>query len=109
MQKSFYKNLSKRDRTDREVIDYIENLIGRESNVSIPNGFAKSFVGVETKEDPKTEEITYHAVYSMELMIQDLMIEDKMDYDEAVEFLDFNTWNAYPPEGSHPIYINTID
>ena len=109
MQKSFYKNLSKRDRTDREVIDYIENLIGRESNVSIPNGFANSFIGVETKEDPKTEEITYHAVYSKQRMVTVLMIEDKMSDEEAIEFLEFNTWNAYPPEGSHPIYINTID
>ena len=109
MQKSFYRDSLKRGRTDKEVIDYIENLIGREGNVAIPNGFANSFIGVETKEDPKTDEITYHALYSKELMIQDLMIEDKMSDEEAIEFLEFNTWYTKPPEGSHPIYINTID
>ena len=36
------------------------------------------------------------AIYSYDRMIECLMVEDNMDYDEAVEFIDFNTIRALP-------------
>lgn len=46
--------------------------------------------------------------YSYEKMIECLMEEDKMEYEEAVEFIDFNTIRALPytsSVGIRPIII----
>lgn len=105
MQTSYSLTSFKLNRTDKEVIDFIESGIGSEADCAIPNGFAAAFIGTMYRDESET----WHAVYSKQLMTEVLMIEDKMSYDEAVEFLNFNTWNAYPPQGSHPVYIDTID
>lgn len=46
--------------------------------------------------------------YSYEKMIQCLMEEDKMDYEEAMEFIDYNTVRALPYAstwGNRPIIV----
>ena len=46
------------------------------------------------------------AVYDYSLMVEDLMEEDNMDYDEAVEFIDYNTLGAIPSSDTkYPIII----
>ena len=47
-------------------------------------------------------------VYDKEKMIQVLIDRDGMDYDTAIEFLEFNTWCAYVGENT-PIYLDSID
>lgn len=46
--------------------------------------------------------------YSYEKMIEHLMKEDSMEYDEAMEFIDYNTIRALPycnPADKRPIVI----
>lgn len=38
-------------------------------------------------------------IYSYDLMIESLMLNDEMEYDEAIEFIDFNTIRALPYAG----------
>ena len=92
--------------SDRQIVESINNFVSEDNNdIAIPNGFSSAFIGLSY--NGATE--PYHAVYSKQRMVTALMTEDKMSYEEAIEFLDFNTWNAYPPEGSHPLYIDEID
>ena len=43
-------------------------------------------------------------------MVESLMLEDDMSYDEAIEFIDFNTVRALPYMGEKsPIIMYDID
>lgn len=47
------------------------------------------------------------AVYDYELMIRDLSLKDNMSYEEALEFIDYNTVNSLPPaDNRYPIIIH---
>ena len=46
------------------------------------------------------------AVYSIEKMVRILIDEDGLEYEEAVEYLEFNTFEANVGERT-PIYIKT--
>lgn len=49
-------------------------------------------------------------VYDFELMIQDLINNDNMTYDDAVEFIHYNTLRAIPYAGEMaPIVLNKMD
>ena len=92
--------------TDRHLIESINNYVGEEHNdIAIPNGYPEAFIGLRFNGD--TEQ--YHAVYSKQRMVTTLMTEDKMSYEEALEFLSYNTWYTAPPEGAQPEYIDEID
>ena len=72
-------------RTFEEVRDYIDE---RYEEVIIFSGvthYASAFVGVVEDGD------TVRAVYSYSKMIEWLMEECKMSYEDAVEWIDFNT------------------
>jgi hypothetical protein len=88
--------------TDKKLRNLIlENyLIDEDQEVLIPNGYADAFIGI-TDLEPK------RAVYDKRKMIEIVMIEDKCDETEAIEWLEFNTWNAYVGENT-PLYIDTI-
>lgn len=46
-------------------------------------------------------------IYDYEKMITHLMETDKMEYDEAMEFIDYNTIRTIPYMGdSHPIILS---
>ena len=48
-------------------------------------------------------------VYSYSKMVESLMLSDKMSYDDAVEFIDYNTVRAVPYMGEHaPIIVYHI-
>jgi len=55
-----------------------------------PN-YDNAFVGLTLEGD--------RAVYDYNKMVEHLMTEDNMDYDEAVEFIDYNTLRALPYMG----------
>ena len=58
-------------------------------------GYETAFIGMTVIEDiPR-------AVYSYDKMIESLMLEDGMDYADAVEWIDFNTIRALPYWGAH--------
>lgn len=42
----------------------------------------------------------YRAIYDMEQMIADLMVEDNISYIDALEFIEYNTLRALSYEGN---------
>jgi hypothetical protein len=52
----------------------------------------------------------YRVVYDYEKMIEHLMDIDGMEYDEAVEFIEYNTIRSLPYAGSNsPIVLHKFD
>lgn len=47
-------------------------------------------------------------VYSKVEMVEKLVADDDMSVDDAIEFLEFNTWNAYVGEFT-PVYVDDFD
>ena len=47
-------------------------------------------------------------VYSKVMMIEELVSEDNMSIEEAIEWCEYNVWNAYVGEHT-PIYVNDFD
>lgn len=64
------------------------------------DGFDEAIIG----SDYRTDRI----VYSVSKCIKILMKRDRMTYEEALEYLEFNTLCAYVGEGT-PIFLNDID
>jgi hypothetical protein len=60
------------------------------------DGFDDAIIGFEFN--------TMRLVYDKNKMIHILIENDGMDYEDAVEYLEFNTWCAYIGEKT-PIYI----
>lgn len=56
------------------------------------------------------DENTGRIIYDYEKMVECLMNEDGMEYDEAVEFIDYNTVRACPYMGDKaPIILKSIE
>lgn len=47
-------------------------------------------------------------IYSYDRMIESLMIEDDMDMEDAIEFIDFNTIRSLPYQPNGPIVLYDI-
>ena len=47
-------------------------------------------------------------VYSKVLMVEALVVDDDMSVQDAIEYLEYNTWSAYVGEYT-PIYVNDFD
>jgi hypothetical protein len=60
------------------------------------DGFDDAVIGVDTKE--------MRLVYDMEKMVDILAARDEMTFEEALEYLDFNTFCAYVGEKT-PLYV----
>jgi hypothetical protein len=63
------------------------------------DGFDDAIIGLDT--------LSLKVVYSKQQMIEILVSED-MTPEDAIEFLEYNTWNAYVGEQT-PIYVDQID
>jgi hypothetical protein len=63
------------------------------------DGFDDAIIGLDT--------LSLKVVYSKQQMIEILVNED-MTPEDAIEFLEYNTWNAYVGEQT-PIYVDQID
>lgn len=63
--------------------------------------YATALIGVSTDN---------RAVYDFNKMVEWLQIEDGMSYDEAVDFIGYNTLRALPYEGERaPIVVNLLE
>ena len=62
------------------------------------DGFDEAIMGIDSKSG--------RVIYSVEKMINLLRERDDMDYEDAREYLDFNTIGAYVGEMT-PIYMET--
>jgi hypothetical protein len=60
------------------------------------DGFDNAIIGVEPN--------TMRLVYNRDKMVEILIEDEKMDEVDAIEYLEYNTWNAYFGEKT-PIYI----
>lgn len=61
-------------------------------------------------ENPDYDANNYKVIYDFQKTVQHLMENDNMEYDEAVEFIDYNTLRALPYIGGNsPIIMNSID
>lgn len=81
------------------VAEKIENA-GYESVLVFENpSYESAFIGVSHDE---------RAVYDYGLMIECLMVEDGMEYDEAIEFIDFNTLRSLPYYAKSPIILYAL-
>ena len=81
-------------------MDIRERLVKQYDDVGLlfADGFDEAIVGVSLGH-------TYRVVYDARLMVAKLIREDGMDYANAWEYLDFNTFQAYVGERT-PIYVN---
>ena len=87
--------------TIQEIKDYIEER-GYESVTIFDNpAYCGAFIGVSHDE---------RAIYDYNKMVQCLMSEDGMEYEDAVEFIDYNTIRALPYIGDRsPIVLYPVD
>lgn len=63
------------------------------------DGFDDAIIGLDT--------LSLKVVYSKQLMI-DILVNEDMTPEDAIEYLEYNTWNTYVGEQT-PIYIDQID
>ena len=61
------------------------------------DGFDEAIVGIDT--------IGERIIYCKQKMVE--ILTQEMDEDEAIEFLEFNTWTAYVGEHT-PIYVDQM-
>lgn len=67
-----------------------------EEEVLLAEGFDKALMGLDM--------ISNRAIYDSKKMIQILMKDESMTLQEAVEYLEYNTWNAYVGDKT-PIFL----
>lgn len=82
-------NISKREQLLKFVPD---------DTLLFADGFDEAIMGLDTN--------SLRVVYSKQKMIECLLKD--MELDDAIEYLEFNTWGAYVGEQT-PIYVDEID
>lgn len=75
------------------------DLIGEEQELLFADGFDDCILGVTHGMEPCV-------VYDMNAMVEVLVI-DGMTNEEAIEYLEYNTWGAYVGKQT-PIYVRSI-
>jgi len=50
-----------------------------------------------------------HVVYDFDKMVEHLMREDGMEYEDAVEFIEYNTIRALPYIPNHPVVMYNLN
>ena len=70
------------------------------SEILKADGFDDCIVGVDLSSG--------RIAYSKQMMVEKLVVEECMDWEDAIEYLEFNTWGAYVGEHT-PIYLDDYD
>lgn len=87
--------------TVRKAIDLYAEYTGHK--ILVADGFDDAIVGLSEARFEQPPRVCYCKTK----MVQVLMKRDKMDYGEALEYLEFNTWGAYVgPET--PMWLETL-
>lgn len=68
----------------------------------LPNGFNEAIIGLDTSTD------VFRVIYDKDKMQQILIDQDNMSETDAIEYLEYNVFNAYVGEGT-PIYAYAGD
>jgi len=77
-----------------------------DEDILFADGFDEAIIGVVFVHNEKTNEKQTRVVYDTEQCLEVLMEDDKMSYDEASEYFDFNVAGAYMGEYT-PLYLET--
>ena len=80
------------------LLEYIEHYF---PDSLLANGYDSAIIGVASGND------TGRVVYSIPKMIEICMKELSVDYEEALEWLEYNTFNAFVGEFT-PIYLDEM-
>jgi NAD+ synthase len=89
--------MEKQKEPKRELL----NELGYEESIVFENpNYDSAIIGVDTDE---------RVVYDYEGMAEHLMKEDKMTYEEAIEFIDYNAVRTLPYTPNGPIVVHPID
>lgn len=64
------------------------------------DGFDKAIIGIDFNYTPPK------LIYDKQKMIEIMMEDEECTLDDAIDYLEYNTWCAYVGEGT-PIYIDT--
>jgi hypothetical protein len=93
-------NMQSKDTSEpkESLLDYIRD---NHPDSLLANGYNNCIIGVASGND------TGRVVYSIPKMIEVCMKELAVDYDEALEWLEYNTFNAYVGELT-PIYLDEM-
>lgn len=91
-------------KTTEEIRNAITEQFGEEALDKVSMFENPAFVGAIVGFDTHHHKI----VYSYEKMVECLMEEDGMSYEEAVEFIDYNTMRTIPYMENPPIIAMTI-
>lgn len=82
------------------IKDYILEQYADTDDVLFADGFDEAIIGFSPND--------WRVVYSRERCIEILMKDDDIPEEEAVDFLEYNTFNAYVGEKT-PIWVDTFD
>ena len=82
------------------IKDHILEQYADSDDVLFADGFDEAIIGFSRND--------WRVVYSRELCIQILMKDDDIPEEEAVDFLEYNTFNAYVGDKT-PIWVDTFD
>ena len=82
------------------IKDFILEQYADSEDVLFADGFDEAIIGFSPND--------WRVVYSRELCIQILMKDDDTPEEEAIDFLEYNTFNAYIGEKT-PIWVDTFD
>lgn len=75
--------------------------LGLEESIVFENPhFDSAIIGYDANE--------YRIIYDYELMIEHLMEQDDMTYEEAAEFIEYNTIRSIPYCNNAPIVLHSI-
>jgi hypothetical protein len=83
----------------------IEDIYSDE-DILFADGFDEAIIGVVFVHNEKTSEKNTRVVYDTEECLGILMENDKMSYEEASEYFDFNVAGSYVGEYT-PLYLET--
>ena len=73
-----------------------QHLMDHNNDTMLADGFESAIIGLDTSSE------TFRVIYDREKMI-DLLVGEEMSIEDAVEYLEYNVWNAYVGNGT-PIY-----
>ena len=89
---------------ENKITDYLEEHYPHDlDKILLADGFEDAFIGVVESFGAAPK-----ACYDLGQCLDILMVRDNMDYDEAVEYMNFNVTQAYVGENT-PAFIHMID
>ena len=96
--------ITRTTKEQQKIIDEIDEIaLERETTVPYPTGFDEAILGVLTNDGG------VHVVYCRDDILEILMRgDDTMDYEDALEYFNYNILQQFSTPDNSPIYIDYI-